>query len=183
MIPKRLFCSRVGDRLNTHGISRLTIFEASRMTKYMFVTSRYQIMAYCFGSVFYCQYNLFIKWNKISQRQVDLRQACSDSTMLQEKKEKLERRLDRLATRKYKLTMFNASLLGISVLATLATWRMGRVIIRSIDYLPKNRMLEVNYYSTLCFKRPVGVAVDGMQRFAWRGSNNFDWKSCVQYTY
>lgn len=38
----------------------------------MFICSRYQIMAYCFASVFYCQYNIYDKLNKIYKRTKDL---------------------------------------------------------------------------------------------------------------
>lgn len=121
---------------------KIHIFKIFSLTKFMFVGTRLQVLAYSIGTLSYSVYALYSKYYKLYYHR------------------KSER------ARIMRIKIISAFILVVisSGLGLFITKMMGRRIIKSIYYLPAEESFEINYFNWFCFNKALIVPLQNVKK-------------------
>jgi len=121
---------------------RVHIFQVHSLTKFLFIGTRLQVLLYSIGTMTYGIYALYAKYYK----------------------QYYYKKTERARIMRIKILGSFVLVLLSSTLGLIVTALMGRRIIKSIYYLPTEEIFEINYFSWLCFNKPLRVPVKNIKR-------------------
>mgnify|MGYP001452990929 CR=1 FL=1 len=123
---------------------RVQLFKTNWFTKAFFLVSRYQILAYCIGGGLYSFYIMPEKWQKIKA--------------MEEKERVTKKEQKEIIKNKQKIIGGGIVLLISGILGLSLTLAMGKRLIKTIYWLPKENKFEINYFSFFGFSKPIKVS-------------------------
>ena len=139
--------------LNTE--KKIHIFQVFSITKFLFIGTRLQVLVYGSGTLAYSFYALYYKYYKIYYHK------------------KTERaRIMRIKLISAFILVLLSSAFGLSL-----TFGLGKRIVKSIFYLPKEEIFEINYFNLMCFDKTVKVPLKNIKKLEKK--RRFD--STIQY--
>jgi len=115
---------------------KVHLFKIYGFTKWFFIITRYQIIAYCLGGALYAFYETAIKWRSLTARQ--------------EQKGLTKREKKEIKNNKTKIIVGVTTLIISGMLACYVTHFMGRRLVKDIYWLPATNQLQFNYFSLFC---------------------------------
>lgn len=135
--------------------SRLHIFEVHKLTKFMFIATRYQVFLYSFCALSYGFYALYHKFYKQYYHKTS----------------------ERARIMRIKIVAAFVFLVISSFCGLFLTNFMGKRVIKSIFLLPQRQMLEIRYFSLFCLDKVAEIPIENVSKL--QKPRRFD--STVEY--
>lgn len=123
---------------------KIQLFKITWFTKLFFLVSRYQILGYCIGGGLYSFYVMHEKWEKVQA--------------LEAKETKTKKEQKEISKIKQKMLFGGIALILCGIFGTYLTMEMGKRLIKTIYWLPKENKFELNYFSFFGFNKPIIVS-------------------------
>ena len=121
---------------------KIHIFQIISLTKFLFIGTRLQVLAYSIGTLSYGFYALYFKYYKLYYY----------------------KKTERARIMRIKIIASFILVLLSSTFGLMITSWMGKRIIKSIYYLPADKIFEINYFSLLCFNKTLRVPLENIKK-------------------
>ena len=121
---------------------KVHIFQIYSLTKFLFIGTRLQVLLYSIATMSYGFYALYSKYYK----------------------QYYHRKTERARIMRIKILGSFIVVLFSSILGLVITLKLGKRVVKSIYYLPKEESFEINYFSLMCFNKTINVPIKNIQK-------------------